>query len=189
MKKYVRENGNSSKVILEIRRVQFFYIENFWRWGEGDRLFSVPGPKYSDYAPGDMWSTAGFKERAFLMKRFFNYPVIKINEMIEWKKQLLYLGVELDNRLSFRPHIHKMMKKGIHTGANLSLIMPNVGGPKEKKQRLLASVVHSRMLYAAPIWSDALEKKYTGDMLTKAQRYVALRIISGYRTVSRARHW
>ena len=40
------------------------------------------------------------------------------------------------------------------------------------------------MLYAAPIWADALEKKYTGDILTKAQEYVAVRIISGYRTVS-----
>ena len=41
-----------------------------------------------------------------------------------------------------------------------------------------------KMLYAAPIWVHGLEKKYTGDMLTKAQRYVSLRIISGYRTVS-----
>ena len=67
-------------------------------------------------------------------KRSFNYPVIKINEMlIEWKKQLTYLGVELDNRLSFRPHIHKMMTKGIHTGANLSRLIPNVRGPKKNK--------------------------------------------------------
>ena len=51
--------------------------------------------------------------------RSFNYPVIKINEMvIEWKKQLTYLGVELDNRLRFWPE--KMMAKGIHRGANLS---------------------------------------------------------------------
>ena len=61
--------------------------------------------------------------------------------------------------------------------------MPNVEGPKEKKRRLLASVVYSRMLYAVPIWPDALEKKYTEDMLTKAQRYIALPI-SGYRTAS-----
>ena len=40
------------------------------------------------------------------------------------------------------------------------------------------------MLYAAPIWTIGLRKKYTGDMLTKARRFVALCIISGYRTVS-----
>ena len=39
-------------------------------------------------------------------------------------------------------------------------------------------------MYAVPIWVDELEKKYTGDMLTKVQRYVTLRIVSGYRTVS-----
>ena len=71
------------------------------------------------------------------------------------------------------------MTKGIHTGANLLRLMPNVKGPREKKRRL-----HPRRLYAAPIWAHALEKKYTGDMLTKAQRYVSLRIISDYRTVS-----
>ena len=41
-------------------------------------------------------------------KRSFDYPIIKINDMlIERKKQMTYLGVELDIRLSFRPHIHK----------------------------------------------------------------------------------
>ena len=32
--------------------------------------------------------------------------------------------------------------------------------------------------------NQKIRKKYTGDMLTKAQRYVSLRIISGYRTVA-----
>lgn len=33
-------------------------------------------------------------------------------------------------------------------------LMPNIGGPSTAKRRLLASVAESRLLYAAPVWSQ-----------------------------------
>ena len=34
--------------------------------------------------------------------------------------------------------------------------MPNIDGPRGAKRRLVASVVHSKLLYAAPVWANAL---------------------------------
>ena len=48
----------------------------------------------------------------------------------------------------------------------------------------MASVVHSRLLYAAPVWAKALQNHAIQRRLFSAQRLVALRIVSAYRTVS-----
>ena len=62
--------------------------------------------------------------------------------------------------------------------------MPNIGGPREVKRRLVASMVHSRLLYAAPVWAKALQNHALQRRLFSAQRLVALIIVSAYRTVS-----
>ena len=48
----------------------------------------------------------------------------------------------------------------------------------------MASVVHSRLLYAAPVWAKALQNHAIQRRLFSAQRLVALRIFSAYRTAS-----
>ena len=48
----------------------------------------------------------------------------------------------------------------------------------------MASVVHSKLLYAAPVWANALQNHAIQRRLFSAQRSVALRIVSAYRTVS-----
>ena len=62
--------------------------------------------------------------------------------------------------------------------------MPNIGGPREAKRRLVASVVNSKLLYAAPIWTSALNIHAILKKLFLAQRGVVMRIISAYRNVS-----
>lgn len=62
--------------------------------------------------------------------------------------------------------------------------MPNFGGPLPGKKRLIGSVVNSVLLYAAPIWKDALVKARNRATMVSVKRSVALRIIRAYRTVS-----
>ena len=64
--------------------------------------------------------------------------------------------------------------------------MPNIGGPREAKRRLVASVVNSKLLYAAPAWTSALNNHAIQKKLSSAQRDAVLRIVSAYRTVSRS---
>lgn len=67
----------------------------------------------------------------------------------------------------------------------LRCLMPNLRGPSERKRRLYAKVVHSVIMYGAPVWAKtvARDKKTSGDV-HRVQRRLALRIISAYRTVS-----
>ena len=118
-------------------------------------------------------------------RRSFQYPGIILGEHeIEWKKSIKYLGVQLDRRLSFGEHLQIASAKAIQCGAAPTRIMPNVGGPREAKRRLLASVVNSKLLYAAPIWTTALNNHAILKKLFSAQRGVVMRIVSAYRTVS-----
>lgn len=118
-------------------------------------------------------------------RRSFDFPKINIcDKDIKWGKTMTYLGVELDQRLSFHPHITNRAIKTIDTVASISRLMPNIGGPKEKKRRLLCSVANSKLLYAAPIWADALNNKRLRQKMASVQRRCALRITSAYRTVS-----
>ena len=127
------------------------------------------------------------KTEAFLARdrRSFKYPRIVLGEHeIEWKKSIKYLGVQLDRRLSFGEHLQFATAKAIQCGAALTRLMPNIGGPREAKRRLVASVVNSKLLYAAPIWISALNNHAILKKLFSGQRGVVMRTVSAYRTVS-----
>ena len=129
------------------------------------------------------------KTEAVLMtdRRVFQKPVIRLaNEVIEWRKQLRYLGVELDYKLSFGPHIKKIAERALETTTQLSRIMPNTRGPSEWKRKLVCSSAYSQLLYAAPVWAGALERKTLLKKVLSIQRIMAMRVVSAYRTVSTA---
>ena len=90
----------------------------------------------------------------------------------------------MDRWLSFGEHLQIATAKAIQCGANLARLMPNIGGPREATRRLAASVVHSNLLYAAPVWGGVLQKHAIQRRLFSAQRGVALRIVLAYKTVS-----
>ena len=77
-------------------------------------------------------------------RRSFQYPKIALGKHeIKWKKSIKYLGVQLDRRLSFGKHLQIATAKAIQCGAALTRLMPNIGGPREVKRRLVAIVVNS----------------------------------------------
>ena len=118
-------------------------------------------------------------------RRSFKYPRIVLGEHeIKWKKSIKYLGVQLDRSLSFGEHLQIATAKAIQCGAALTWLIPNIGGPREAKRRLVASAVNSKLFYAAPIWTSALNNHAILKKLFSAQRGVVMRIISAYRTVS-----
>ncbi|KAJ8961714.1 hypothetical protein NQ318_021314 [Aromia moschata] len=62
--------------------------------------------------------------------------------------------------------------------------MPNIGGPSASKRKLLASVVHSQILYVAPVWHRVTQNKKLIRKLARIQRRVSIRICSAYKTIS-----
>ena len=63
--------------------------------------------------------------------------------------------------------------------------MANVGGPKQNRRSLLASVVTSVITYGIAIWAGALLTPETRRKVTSVYRLSALRVASDNRTVSK----
>ena len=57
----------------------------------------------------------------------------------------------MDRRLSFGEHLQIAIAKAIQCGASLARLMPNIGGRRGAKRRLLESVVYSKLLYAVVV--------------------------------------
>ncbi|XP_030751753.1 uncharacterized protein LOC115879201 [Sitophilus oryzae] len=62
--------------------------------------------------------------------------------------------------------------------------MPNVGGTRASKRRVLASVVHSQLLYAAPAWHKVTNNRKLMQRLRRIQRIMSIRVCSTYKIVS-----
>lgn len=115
-------------------------------------------------------------------------PELSVNidgERITVKTSMKHLGVVLDRGLTYKAHFQYVEGKALKMVRLMWKLLPNLKGPSAIKRQLYAGVLHSVMLYAAPLWSDSLTRwtTYRAPLL-KIQRQMALRVISGYRTVS-----
>ncbi|KAF0751881.1 Uncharacterized protein FWK35_00022542 [Aphis craccivora] len=118
-------------------------------------------------------------------RRAFVPPRLTVGGLlIPLKNEIRYLGVILDKRLTFAAHASTVAAKAARSAAALSRLMPNICGSAQWKRRLLASVVESQLLYAAPVWIPSVsEVARTRAILIRPQRTTALRVIRSYRTV------
>ena len=105
---------------------------------------------------------------------------------IHTQEIIKYLGITLDKHMSFGKHVEKTAAKATKAAGALARIMPRVGGAGEPVRKTLAAVAESIMLYAAPVWAEALEKKKYRQVAERVQRKMAIRICRGYRTISTA---
>ena len=104
-------------------------------------------------------------------------------QRITSKQQMKYMGVGFDNRLTFREHFTYIGEKWVATSCALARIIPNVGGSKQERRRLLMKVVTLIAIYAVPIWAGAMDKRTDSAGIKAAYRRSALRVISAFRTV------
>lgn len=103
---------------------------------------------------------------------------------IEPSNAVKYLGVWLDTKLTFACQVKKSIEKVEQTITDLSRLLPNLRGPSSSKRQLYSSVVHSQLLYAAPVWYSIIENKKMLTRLLGVQRKMQIRICSAYRTIS-----
>ncbi|RLU15074.1 hypothetical protein DMN91_012961 [Ooceraea biroi] len=96
-----------------------------------------------------------------------------------------YLGVTIDPFWNFNAHFSTVLNKANAVTYKLVALMKNLKGPSDHKRKLYANTIYAILLYGAPIWSNELEiNKHAKKEVRKLQKKLALRIISGYRTVS-----
>ena len=105
------------------------------------------------------------------------------NEIVS-RRCLKYLGVWFDMDMKMTEHVKNVTSRASDVATRLCRLMPNIGGPRSSKRRVIAGTVNSIVLYGAPIWSGALRYEKYRQMVVQVQRRVGLRICSAYRTVS-----
>lgn len=125
-------------------------------------------------------------EIVILTKKRINTIIpMRIGEVVvQSKSHAKYLGVMIDNKLSFGEQVRCAAEKATKRVTALSRLMANTNGPSPSKRRLLMSSVMSVLLYGAEVWAQALSKECYRKQLARVQRLGALRIASAYRTVS-----
>ena len=128
------------------------------------------------------------KCEAFLVTRRRKYdpPQLKFNgELIPLKSEIKCLGVWLDKKWAFKRHIEEAATNASIAYTSLSRLVPNIGGPWPKHRILLSTVVESIQLYAAPTWAARALSTDVDKHMGAVQRKMNLRIISGWRSISR----
>ncbi|KAL7290414.1 hypothetical protein TKK_0016103 [Trichogramma kaykai] len=95
-----------------------------------------------------------------------------------------YLGLHIDAKLKFDYHCRTVSMKAASVIGALTRIMPNSGGPRSSRPKLYAHVVDSILLYGAPIWSMAAQKRAYIRQTESAHRLACLRVIGGRPHVS-----
>lgn len=96
-----------------------------------------------------------------------------------------YLGIILDKCLTYGAHLRSAAEKARNVTARLAQLMPNIGGPRQVRRKLIMSVATSVALYEAPIWHEAMSKKTDANLIDSAQRLALIRVTSAYRTTSK----
>ncbi|KAI4476354.1 hypothetical protein M0804_013669 [Polistes exclamans] len=101
------------------------------------------------------------------------------------KPSVKYLGIALDPGMTFRLHFKALIPKAEGILRSIGRILPNLHGPRERKRRLYSSVIHSVLLYGAPVWWRAVVGDQRVRRAVRAlQRKMAIRVCCAYRTVS-----
>ena len=104
-------------------------------------------------------------------------------EEVRSKNSVKYLGVIFDKNTRFTEHVKHVMSRANEVATKLGRLMPNIGGPRSTKRRVLCGAIGSITLYAAPIWGGVMGKEKYRQMLIRVQRKLALRKCSAYRIV------
>lgn len=151
---------------------------------------------------------AHYKTEAVMLtrKRGYQKPTFTIQgHQVEPKKSLKYLGIVIDEGRRFKAHIKAAGAKATVTAqtvtvtvTRLSRLLPTstyyyIGGPSTVKWKLLSTMEHSQLLYAAPVWSPLLHHRPGSNVqlstngaaaLKTTQRIMTIRIMRAYRTIS-----
>lgn len=131
---------------------------------------------------------APLKSEAVIFEKRWCIPKCEVTvagTRIQVKGDMKYLGVRLDSRLSFIPHIRSVVSRAESMLNSLRVLMSNTRGPTEQRRMLYTNVLNSIVLYAAPVWAQKITRRRgSRDLFRKLQRLIALRVIRAYRTVS-----
>ena len=113
-------------------------------------------------------------------KYMLGHHKIKVETKVE------YLGIVLDKGMTFAAEIQRASEKTKKTMRALTVLLPNTKGLSADRKAVMCAATLSILLYGAAMWQEAMYVERYKMWVMSAQRPMALRTASAYRTVSDA---
>ncbi|GBP78444.1 Putative 115 kDa protein in type-1 retrotransposable element R1DM [Eumeta japonica] len=116
----------------------------------------------------------------------YDDPVVHMNgEQISLVGEIRLLGLTIDRKLTFVPHVAKACKKATNIYKGLARAAKATWGlSPEIVRTIYITVIEPTVLYASCAWAPATGKLGVRKMLDAVQRSVALKACRAHRTVS-----
>ncbi|GBP78579.1 Putative 115 kDa protein in type-1 retrotransposable element R1DM [Eumeta japonica] len=116
----------------------------------------------------------------------YDDPVVHMNgERISSVGEIRLLGLTIDKKLTFIPHVAKACKKATNIYKGLARAAKATWGlSPEIVRTIYITVIEPIVLYASCAWAPATRKLGVRKMLDAVQRSVALKACRAHRTVS-----
>lgn len=112
-------------------------------------------------------------------------PFTFMGERIPFSPSMRYLGLTIDKRLSWTPHLTTQTNKAKRILNQLNRISRNTwGAPSGALQTIYKGAIAPILLYNCSVWSKGMRYSCNRAILQAAQRSVAIRIAKAYHTVS-----
>ncbi|XP_046145688.1 uncharacterized protein LOC123989006 [Osmia bicornis bicornis] len=104
--------------------------------------------------------------------------------VIQTISSMRYLGTLFSNNRTFRSHIVNVTNKASKVAQHLAWLLPNLRGGGYKPRMLYYRVTESIVLYAAPVWHEAVQYQNMVRLLLSTQKLGLIRVARSYYTVS-----
>ncbi|XP_052741604.1 uncharacterized protein LOC128198763 [Bicyclus anynana] len=131
---------------------------------------------------------AAHKTNAMIITRKLKYdlPILHMSQnRLQLVKEIKLLGLIIDHKLTFEPHVKAIRKKTAEIYKQLACAARVTWGLNSEITRTIyVAVIEPIVLYAGSVWYPATELQMIRDLLNGLQRGYAQKICKAYRTVS-----
>lgn len=113
-------------------------------------------------------------------------PIFKIyNQTIQHHPTIVYLGVTIDEKLTFLPHVKDLKQNVLATTQNLLRFTSREGSINSSILKIwYKTILERKIVYASPVWFKRLQKAHGQRVLQSAQYNCLLLISKAYNKTS-----
>jgi len=163
----------SGKSVSEVENTANIELQKISKWAKENKA------RFNDQKSKVMLMTRRKRKERKDLEVYLNYKLLR------QVKTMKYLGIIIDNKLTFREHITQVTEKcrkiifALSKSAKL-----NWGLSHKALKTIYTGGIEPLLLYGAPVWAEIIEKTSHRKKLTRVQRLINIKVAKAYSTVS-----